>query len=303
MLQRFLRRDHDDPYLALHTDTPQQSLYADEEKPPLLQQPRIKLIAGGALTLALVAFLFSGGSKEGSSIQIINAPTPTTRIKPADPQGLELPHQDMQVYSYVDPNGVQQPKVERLIPAPQDTPKLPPKPVAPAPAAVVEAPPVANLAPPLVTPPARQPGVPGALQSVATQPAPPVTAAGIPSAPLIVAPAPVAAPPRVVTPAVVAAAPAAAPVAAPTPAPASGSTFRLQLGSLRDMAAAQQHWKTAQARSGGVLAGLQPQILRVEIPGKGTYFRVQAGGWPTRQDAQKACDSLKQARVECMVVR
>jgi hypothetical protein len=69
------------------------------------------------------------------------------------------------------------------------------------------------------------------------------------------------------------------------------------------MVAAQQHWKTAQTRGGGILSGMQPQILKVEIPGKGTYFRVQAGSWPTRQDAQQACETLKQARIDCMVIR
>jgi hypothetical protein len=313
MLQRFLRRHDDDPYLALHTEGHAASVYDEAAPRSWLHNPRVRLLGGGALALTVAAALFSGGSKDGASIPVISPPTPTTRIKPADPQGMELPHKDIQVYGYVDPNGPRETKVERLIPAPQDTPKLPPKPVVAAVAAPVQAP-IAN--PPVAAlPNTPQVAVVGGQPAATPQPTPtiqpratPQTVVQAPPTPLVVRSAPppvVVAPSQTVTPpapaAVVAPAPAAMPVTAPVAS--DGGTFRLQLGSLRDMAAAQQHWKTAQARSAGALAGLQPQILRVEIPGKGTYFRVQAGGWPTRQDAQQACERLKQARVDCMVVR
>lgn len=303
MLQRFLRRDHDDPYLEIHSTPQSASLYDDAAPVSFLQQNRNRLIAGTAVALLLGVFLFGGGSPDGASIPVISPPTPTTRIKPADPQGLDLPHQDMQVYSYVDPNGVPQPRVERLIPAPQETPRLPSKPAAPtvtvapapAPAPAATAPITSVEQPPVVTQPVTQ-SAPQVVRSL-PQPVTPV----VPAQPPAIVPAyPQTGSGTVGTPA--APAPQAQPGIPAVTAPAGGP-FRLQLGSLRDMAAAQQHWKTAQTRGGGILSGMQPQVLKVEIPGKGTYFRVQAGSWPTRQDAQQACETLKQARVDCMVIR
>jgi SPOR domain len=326
MLERLLRRDPEDPYLDTHSREIPASLYDEPVHRSFLHQHKLKLLVA-AVALVAGALFLSGGDNSTSTIPIIAAPTPETRIKPVDPQGMELPHKDMEIYSYVDPEGMPQPKVERLIPAPQDKPTLPPRPAITAAQRTAQAP-LANPTPPPLTPPARRPGVSGSLQPVASQPVPPVggipraggvlqtSQAAIPLQPQIGtqpqgSPAPTLAAPRpVAQPPVLAPSPATSqalvqpltqpPAMAPV---ATTGTFRLQLGSLRDVAAAQTHWKTAQTRGGPALAGMQPQILKVEIPGKGTFFRVQAGSWPSRQEAQAVCESLKQAKVDCMVVR
>ena len=103
-------------------------------------------------------------------------------------------------------------------------------------------------------------------------------------------------------------APTAPPVAAapePTPPPAATETkarFAIHLASVHDPARVSDEWQIL-VHAYPALAGLEllpPQP--VEIPGQGTFYRVSAGPFPSRTDAQAACERVRGAGGECSVV-
>jgi SPOR domain len=79
------------------------------------------------------------------------------------------------------------------------------------------------------------------------------------------------------------AAPAPQPAAAEqTPAGAPGGKFTVQVGSFNDPSEANQ--RVSQLRA----AGFEARSVTVELPQRGTWYRVQAGRFATREDAAKA---------------
>ena len=134
--------------------------------------------------------------------------------------------------------------------------------------------------------------------AAAARPDPQVAAVTSPSvapAPEPPAPAPPAAAPPL----------ASAPVLAPTPpstTPDTRGRFAVHLASVRDPARVPDEWRVL-VHTYPALAGLEllpPQP--VEIPGQGTFYRVSAGPFPSRTDAQAACERVKGAGGECTVL-
>ena len=74
----------------------------------------------------------------------------------------------------------------------------------------------------------------------------------------------------------------------------------VQLGAWRSSAEADAGWKSAKARAGSVLDGLEPHIIATELPGKGHYFRlrVRAG-----QKSGDICAQLAVKAIDCVPVR
>lgn len=111
---------------------------------------------------------------------------------------------------------------------------------------------------------------------------------------------------------------ARAPANQPTPAPsgtpsvvtapgddgrgAQQPIYRIQLASVRDEADARRAWELYRLDLGAVLSGLPPVIERADIA-NGTFYRVQAGAFADRLQAEAVCDQLKQRNTACLVVR
>jgi len=101
------------------------------------------LIAGVAIGVAAVAgigwYMYSSGALTGSGTgtgggpQLVQADPDPYKVKPASPGGMKVENQDKLVYERVA-KGEAPPRVENLLPAPEE-PKAPPKPVAPPPEA------------------------------------------------------------------------------------------------------------------------------------------------------------------------
>jgi cell division septation protein DedD len=98
----------------------------------------------------------------------------------------------------------------------------------------------------------------------------------------------------------------ARPVAQPTPAPtvqarpAPAGAVGLQLAAYKSEAAAKTGWGKLTQANAEVLSGLSPAIMRVEIPGKGTFFRLFAS--PLTPDQAKAlCDRLPDLNGHCNI--
>jgi hypothetical protein len=84
-------------------------------------------------------------------------------------------------------------------------------------------------------------------------------------------------------------------------APAAGS-FAIHLASARDPALVAGEWQRL-ARRHPSLAGLEPRPpVMIEVPGRGTFYRVVGGVFATRSEAVAACDRLRAQNQYCMVV-
>jgi tetratricopeptide (TPR) repeat protein len=76
----------------------------------------------------------------------------------------------------------------------------------------------------------------------------------------------------------------------------------VQLGAWRDEASAAEGWNRIQGQAGDALAGLKPQIVAVDLPGKGRYYRLRAG--PVGQgNGAGLCEVLTAKGLACMVVK
>jgi hypothetical protein len=195
-------------------------------------------------------------------------------------------------------------------------PPLTPQELAARPQAAPALPIDATPLPPAVVPPPPAEPIP--------MPAPVIVAEAAPAAPVPV-PAPVS-PPKIVAPEPVVSAPtpkavvdkppasatkltpppakpaaAAAKTSAP-PAPPAAGGVRVQLGSLQNAAAAQSEWRRLSRKFPDELGGLRLTVEAVEIAGKGTYHRIQAG--PLAEDrAREICATLTAQKAPCIVVR
>jgi cell division septation protein DedD len=296
----------------------------------------VAVVAVGAIVATGLHFM--GGKRAGGpGIPVIKADERPIKIRPDDRGGMQVPNQDKLVYERME-QGEADAKVERLLPAPEQ-PQVPVKgatpdpqgakpagtevlrpgqPVAPPRAQVADSKPLpppaepaptpAQAIPPQVVPPP-QPVMPSASGYVPTQ----ARTAAAPPAPAPAAPAkvPAAAPakaPAAAPPAKVAAAPVAPPpppaAPAPTAAPkalASGD-WLIQLGALRTAPDADKEWGRIQRANHDLLATLKPDVVRVELGEKGTFWRLRAGPL-SEQAAKQLCNELKSRNQGCIIAR
>jgi len=305
------------------------------------------LIAGVTIGVAAVAgigwymyssgALIGGGTGTGGGPQLVQADPEPYKVKPASPGGMQVENQDKLVYERVA-KGEAPPRVENLLPAPEE-PKAPPKPVAPPPEAVKPEPAPAETAkaepgkpevlseaakPDAAKPEAAkpEPAKPEPAKEVAkAEPAKPAApakpeqddlAAAVMAAtggreaatgPLTAKPAaPAASEAQVATaPPAPASAPPAAPAAAPAAAAAAG--FQIQLASARSEQGAMGEWSRIVGRNKDALGALTPSVARVDLGEKGVFFRLRAGPLPDRAAAEALCATLSAQNVGCIVVR
>jgi len=89
-------------------------------------------------------------------------------------------------------------------------------------------------------------------------------------------------------------------VAAATTATASVGNWAMQIASQPSEAAAQASYQDLARRYSGVLKGREVNIVKAEIAGKGTFWRVRVPA-PTRQEAIGLCESYKSVGGNCFV--
>jgi hypothetical protein len=75
----------------------------------------------------------------------------------------------------------------------------------------------------------------------------------------------------------------------------------VQLGSVTSYQKAKQFWTDVTGRYPEVLAGLSPDIVEADIPGKGIYYRVRVGPFDS-DEANAVCSRLKRLDGNCLVV-
>lgn len=91
---------------------------------------------------------------------------------------------------------------------------------------------------------------------------------------------------------------------APEPEPITESTagFRIQLASVQKQSEVDGEWARLKKRIGTPLDGLQLHVEQADLGTKGIYHRLQVGPFATRAAAVAACQSVKAAGGDCLVV-
>lgn len=92
------------------------------------------------------------------------------------------------------------------------------------------------------------------------------------------------------------------PLQPPTTTATPPGPFRIQLGAVRDKAAAQREWRRLRRKHPNVLGKLQLFVQQVNISGKGVFHRIQAGPMAERVLAEVACDQLIAEKAPCFVI-
>ncbi|MBT5572566.1 MAG: SPOR domain-containing protein [Alphaproteobacteria bacterium] len=280
--------DFDDPFADEPFDEPRQGMSG-----------RAKLFAGGAAVIGLVSLAFVGwfafqqgirsGAEEAAPV-VRAAPEPIKR-KPADPGGLNVPHQDKLVFNRLAPGQVNEP-VERLLPPPEEPAERPVAPEVP-----IELPPVVE-----VVPERPEPQTPADVVVEAPPPPPPPPAADLAPRPPPAPPKPLIAkaPPALPAPPVVETKPAVQAAPKPTAVPVGGD-WKIQLASVSSKAAAEREWKRMQSGNTDVLGKLSLNVQTIKLD-RGTFYRIQAGPLADRAAASSLCGKLKTRKQDCLIV-
>ncbi|MGE4281317.1 MAG: SPOR domain-containing protein, partial [Magnetospirillum sp.] len=273
----------DDDYNRDILDIIPERFDADPDTYPARSGLRLRnwLILGGAVLAVGVAVavgwrMFAGPGVNADGVPVITADQRPIKIRPDDRGGMQVPNQDKLVYGRLE-QGDGDSKVERLLP-PAEQPVPPP----PAPSEAVAKP------VPMVQEVMKPAPVPPPMAAPAPVPVPPpVAVKPVEPAPVVAAaPSPAPAPVKPVAPVKTIVSPAATPAPAPAPAPVqsaaktaavSGGGYLVQLGALSSAAGAETEWNRIQRANSDVLAGLKSDVVPVDIPGKGKFWRLRAG--------------------------
>ncbi len=77
------------------------------------------------------------------------------------------------------------------------------------------------------------------------------------------------------------------------PAVVANGKWQIQLVASSNKAAVEKVWSDASSKYAGVLKGLPHEIQNVDLGSKGTMYRLRAGSFASKEDAQKVCNALK----------
>ena len=87
----------------------------------------------------------------------------------------------------------------------------------------------------------------------------------------------------------------------PEPVAAKDGKFIIQLASLPDAEKAKKTLPVLENKFRAILNGARLRVVAAEIPGKGTFHRIQAVGFADKADAQAACAKLVSQGQACIL--
>jgi len=228
-------------------------------------------VAIAMIFISAVVYFYLAGHKtvDPNNLPTIAESKPPERIRPADPGGMDIPHQDSSVYEHLDTRQSQN-GPEKLLPAPE----------APLAFEQVNAitPPTAPVTLPDALPglPSAQPTPPGPQQALPTQD----QTSNAPSTPN-----------------------------APANSSAQTETtdtvplnFRIQLGAVKDETAANTEWARMEKKYGEILKGTTSYFSPVNLGEQGAFLRIQTQPL-THADAEARCQKLKLVNQACLIVK
>lgn len=79
--------------------------------------------------------------------------------------------------------------------------------------------------------------------------------------------------------------------------------IRVQLGAYRSEAEAKREWKKIQTKHKSLLGRVGMMVQQVDIPNKGTMYRLQAGPLASRDGARNMCKKLVAAGQGCFIAK
>lgn len=275
-------------------------------------------VVGGFIGLAWYAYHNGTQPMKDDELPVIEADKTPVKEKPLDPGGMQFPNQDKTVFETFAGNNPNLPKVERVLPPPEEPlpqgtdssgtstwindkiKKTPADEAAPAskreqvippPTTDMEAKAAAVAVPP-----------PAAVESAVAAIDPNTTgyiAKEQPSAPVEISEVPVkAAPPDKIAKPVALEEPkkhAAQPAKA---APAHG--VQVQLGAYRSEKEAHDAWNKM-IRKYAALGSKQPVIVKADLGAKGVYYRLRAAGFASSAEAKSLCSKLSASGQACIL--
>jgi len=235
---------------------------------------------GGFAVVVLYSYEKGQTANNNAAVPIITAQKGPTKMRPTEPGGMVVPNQDKQVYGRLNV-AERRDKVERLLPPPETIVRKPP--------ALL---PESKRSNPVAMVEKTTEQIVKKLSAIAP-------AAGNSTArPTKRGPAKVAAKP-------VQKSTKVARLSAPVKKAArpSGAIFRIQLASVRSQKAAEKAWGGYKFNHSTLFAKLEPKIVRVDLKGKGIYFRLQAGPLADESAARSLCAQAKKKKIGCIIVR
>jgi hypothetical protein len=236
----------------------------------------------------VVVYSYDKGKMAGNegSVPIISAQSGPTKMRPKEPGGMVVPNRDKQVYGRLNV-AERPPKVERLLPPPETVVRRPPPPVPASRVAAMSgksmeqaAKKLAAIEPAAGNPMAKIPAAPPVKSTAVIKDS--SKGNGADKKPMKTAK--LATQPKKAT-------------------KTSSSVYRVQLASVRSQKAAAQAWGRHKFDHAELFGKLEPKIVRVELKGKGTYYRLQAGPLPNAAAARSLCSQAKKRKIGCILVR
>ncbi len=225
---------------------------------------------------------------EDAEIPVVRRPHTAIKVQPADPGGMEILNQDKTVYDIVEKKDTGEIKVENLLPPPEE-PKLPA--VVPQDEKTVEV----KVATSDVIKDAEK-IIAAEEQKVLAPKAEIKTEIKVE-----VKEQPVDAQPKA-EPKVEAPTPKVE-VSAPTPTTITAAptgSWQIQLISSPNKAAMEKAWVDL-SKKYNALKGLSHEVESADLGSKGTFYRLKAGAFQERLEADKLCNAIKSAGGSCLV--
>jgi hypothetical protein len=249
---------------------------------------RIATILLAIVVLVGGGFWFMNRSSAPEEIPTIKAEG-TYKERPEQPGGIDIPHQDVQVYHEIDgANDGEKATVEHMLPPPEQP---------------TAAPATAAADPEFVTAPATEVEniAPATVKSVTAQP-PASVPTPSPAAPVAEAPVPATASvPVAPTPAVVRPVPAVTATAPAAAAPVKNGVV-VQFAASSDEHAASQMAQKLQTQYHGVLGSAHLHPVKADLGAKGIFYRIQSQPLSETQ-AKSICATVKKNNAGCLLVR
>lgn len=257
----------------------------------------IGTVSGIALAAVVGWFVLSPRYAENNSadIPVIRRPQTAVKVQPAEPGGMEILNQDKSVYDIIEKKETDTPKVENLLPPPEE-PQMPVISAAQETAPVVEqAEEIIKVVEVKVAPaPVPQPApeekpveAPKTISQAAAETKAPVAEVKVAEK----APTPAAEPQK------------EAPKTESKPevkTVAVTGPWQVQLISSPNRKAVDTAWEGL-VKKYPVLQGQSREIETADLGAKGTYYRLKAGGFADRNGADKLCNEIKALGGTCIV--
>lgn len=87
------------------------------------------------------------------------------------------------------------------------------------------------------------------------------------------------------------------------PATAANGKWQVQLVASGNKNAVEKVWSDSTAKYGAILKNLPHEIQSVDLGSKGTVYRLRAGSFAGKEDAQKVCNALKAKGMNDCIVK